>query len=207
MRYLPNVLTLARILITYAFLYCALSQGFVMKSLAVYFFIVASMSDYFDGFLARKYNWISDFGKIMDPIADKFLVLSGFFVLVFLNYMPLWMLIVIIVREVYLTVLRLLAMKQGKVLMAENLGKYKTVLQMGTIFVGLLLSVFLEREHKSSLIEMMREHNYSLWYGGLHLLLWGVVILTIFSGVSFLWGNRHILYQSGKIKGFNKDDR
>ena len=91
---------------------------------------MASITDFYDGYLAKTRGLISDFGKIMDPISDKILMLSIFFALAYMGIVAWWMVILIAVREIYVTLDRLWSMKKGQVLSAERAGKIKTVFQM-----------------------------------------------------------------------------
>jgi len=97
------------------------------------------VTDYADGYIARKFNLITDFGKLMDPLVDKIMTMSAFICLVSLGTLPAWAVIIIVSREFLITGLRLIAAAQGKVLPAERLGKHKTVWQIVTILYCLLL--------------------------------------------------------------------
>ena len=89
-------------------------------------FVIASLTDFFDGYIARKYNLITDFGKIMDPLADKILVISALVIFVQLEYIPGWMSIIVLAREFLISGIRILAAAKGEIIAAGNLGKYKT---------------------------------------------------------------------------------
>ncbi len=192
MKCVPNILTTARIILTFVFLYLIHLEGLQAKVLAASVFFVAGWTDFFDGYFARKYNIVSDFGKIMDPIADKFFVLAGFFTFVQLDYIPVWMFAVIAVREIYLTYLRLVATQKGLVLAAEGAGKYKTAFQMLTI--GFILWVILAEEKLGGIITAADGNQHPFWYNGIDVLMWLVVILTVYSGLQFLWNNKDKLY-------------
>ena len=120
---LPNVLTIFRIFLTFVFIFLFMQGGLGSRVLALAVFTIASLTDYLDGHLARKYNLISEFGKLMDPIADKFLVLSAFFIFMQLQLIAVWMFAVIFAREVIVTGLRLFALRRGIALAAEAAGK------------------------------------------------------------------------------------
>ncbi len=132
MKQLPNILTVLRIVMTAVLIDLFLHGGAGFRFGAGLLFIGAAVTDFFDGYLARRYEVISRFGKIMDPIADKFLMLSVFALFVVDGIMPLWILIVIAMREIGITVWRLMVMARGAVLAAERAGKIKTVIQMVT---------------------------------------------------------------------------
>jgi CDP-diacylglycerol--glycerol-3-phosphate 3-phosphatidyltransferase len=136
---LPNRLTVLRLVLTIPFV-IALSINFPgAKELALGLFIVSSFTDYADGYIARKFNLITDFGKLMDPLVDKIMTMSAFICLVSLGSIPAWAVIIIVSREFLITGLRLIAASRGKVLPAERLGKHKTVWQIVTILYCLVL--------------------------------------------------------------------
>lgn len=138
---LANKLTLLRIVLIIPFIIILkLSQGSLMlKSVAFLIFAFASLTDYLDGYLARKYGMVSNFGKLMDPLADKILVISAFLVFIEMNYIPAWMVIVIIAREFLITGIRSLAASDGHVIPAGYLGKVKTTTQMIAILLIILI--------------------------------------------------------------------
>jgi CDP-diacylglycerol--glycerol-3-phosphate 3-phosphatidyltransferase len=171
MKHIPNILTLLRVVLVPFFIYY-----FIQESLMTAFvlFIIASVTDYFDGYLARKYKVISNFGKIMDPLADKLLVLSALALLSFgkHGYLTIWIFSIVTLREVIITILRDMYKKKNIFMAANNWGKIKTVTQM----VGLTVSLFL-------LGINLPLGNYSLY---LNIYFWGVAIVTILSGASYL---------------------
>ena len=139
---LPNKLTISRIVLTFVFMAFLYTHGILAKTLALFTFLFASLTDALDGYIAKKNNQITDFGKLMDPIADKILVLSAFIAFVVMKIIPSWMVIVIILREIAVTVLRAIALGKGKVIQADGAGKHKTVWQMFVIAVILLFLIF-----------------------------------------------------------------
>ena len=134
-------------------------------------FAVACLTDFLDGFLARKNNLITDFGKFIDPVADKLLVLSTLVMLVHLQLVPAWMLILILSRELSVDGLRLVAMTKGQVIAAGPLGKIKTFSQM-VVILGLLI---------------LRIPLFSTWYG-IVAGIW-IAAITLFSGVDYFRRN------------------
>lgn len=135
---LPNKLTFIRLVLAIPFIYFlqySEAEGIIYRMLAFIIFVVASLTDFFDGYLARKHNLITDFGKIMDPLADKVLVISALVIFVDLKYIPSWMSIVVIAREFLISGIRMLAAAKGEVIPAGKLGKYKTTSQMIVILV------------------------------------------------------------------------
>ena len=172
---LPNILTLSRIFLTCLFIIFA-QQGEPGAWGALVFFVLAVATDFADGYIARKYDLITPFGKLMDPVADKFLTLAAFFMLAFEGLVPLWMVLVIAVREILVTASRLQCMTRGQVIPAEQTGKIKTVVQMTTIIVALLYRAV--GEGAENLLGFY-------WQGAIILLIIFSVILTVWSGLEY----------------------
>jgi len=169
----PNQLTMARMIAVPIFIVVYL-MGYNIPAAVI--FIAASFTDFLDGYLARKHNLVTNFGKIMDPLADKLLVISALVCMVELGIVAGWMVIVILAREFTVTGLRTVAAAQGIVIAAGLTGKIKTVLQM--IAVPLLL------------IE-----NWPFNMIGLpvaQIFLWASVIMTIVSGAEYVYQNRKV---------------
>lgn len=185
---LPNQLTLLRIFLSFVLIVLLLVPGLPAKSAALAVFTVAALTDLWDGRLARRTGQISDFGILMDPIADKVLVLSAFVAFVQLQVVPAWMVVLIATREFLVTGLRLFALGKGQVLPAEAAGKHKTVSQMVAISLTLLYLVGREIGNSGSPPAWVQYGPASIW--GLMLV---TVILTMTSGLSFLWHHRKII--------------
>lgn len=137
---LPNKLTLFRVILIPFFVFFLLAPYFegYGNYIAVAIFIVASITDFLDGKIARKYHLVTNFGKFMDPLADKLLVSSALICLVALNKIPAWIVIVIIAREFIISGFRLVAADNGVVIAASYWGKFKTAFQMVTAIVLIL---------------------------------------------------------------------
>src|ERR1700740_3142980 len=135
----PNKLTLSRFVLTIAFLAFIFSSLPLRESLALVFFSAASLTDYFDGKIARQRKLITNFGILMDPLADKIMVCSAFIAFVDLKWIPSWMVVIIVARELAITGLRLLAASKNLVLAAEGFGKHKTISQIVAIIAILVL--------------------------------------------------------------------
>ena len=137
---LPNKLTLFRVILIPFFVFFLLAPYFegYGNYIAVAVFIVASITDFLDGKIARKYNLVTNFVKFMDPLADKLLVSSALICLVALNKIPAWVVIVIIAREFIISGFRLVAADNGVVIAASYWGKFKTAFQMVTVIVLIL---------------------------------------------------------------------
>lgn len=129
----PNILTTLRVALIPFFMYFFTSNLSYGNYIAVSIFILASLTDFLDGKIARKYNLVTNFGKIMDPFADKLLVLTSLIYLAIAHIIPGWIVIIIIGRELLITSLRVLAAGEGTIVAARKLGKYKTASQMFSI--------------------------------------------------------------------------
>jgi len=188
---LPNQLTVARLILTFVFVaLLSLEDLSWSKTAALFVFAIAAITDFLDGYFARKHNLVTNFGKLMDPLADKVLMCAGFVLLTRLELIPAWIVVVILSREFMVTGLRLLASAEGVVLAAENLGKYKTIFQIVTVIYFLL---FLAA--KESLIGFLQPLFNAFYLGPDHLgmaLIWTSLILTAWSGWSYLWKNRKL---------------
>lgn len=178
MRNLPNLLTLLRILLVPVFVwlvfFCSAPNSIAWALLV---FAVASFTDFLDGYLARKWQVISNFGKIMDPLADKLLVLSALTALTLLQPFKLYPLILILIalREVLVSLLREVYVKKGIVIPADKLGKLKTVLQMFGIIAALVLWAWFEDLAASAPVRTIAH----IWFGA-------VALLTAYSGLNYL---------------------
>ena len=178
---LPNKLTILRVLMIPFFVLFMLMDitGAADKWIAVALFVVASFTDFLDGYIARKYNLVSNFGKFMDPLADKLLVSAAMICLVEMGRLPAWIVIVIISREFIISGFRLIASDNGVVIAASYWGKFKTVFQMAMIIVLIcnLGGVF-------GIVETV--------------LIWISVILTIVSLVDYIVKNSNVLKDGNK---------
>jgi CDP-diacylglycerol--glycerol-3-phosphate 3-phosphatidyltransferase len=182
---LPNRLTIARLALSAVFVLC-FSIDFPLRfTTAFLVFVLAAVTDWLDGVIARRHNLITDFGKLMDPLADKILTAAAFISLSSIHAIPPWAVIVIISREFLITGLRSLAASKGVVLPAERLGKHKTSWQIATILYFLLLLA-------------IREHSVPAWLpdawaAGQFVLVPITVVLSVYSGITYLVKNRALL--------------
>ena len=164
-------------------------SGIGAKVFALLIFSAASLTDFFDGYIARKHKLVTNFGKLLDPIADKLLVLGAFITFVELRVVAAWMVVLIVSREIIITSLRLFAVTKGKVLAAEKGGKHKTVSQMVAIFV--ILGCLIIRELLVS-ARSWTPRLERLFDMGIFLLMLITITLTLTSGISYLWRNRKL---------------
>ena len=178
---LPNKLTMMRIILIPFFVFFLLTS-FVpgSKWIALILFCIASLTDLADGKIARKYNLVTNFGKFMDPLADKMLVSSAFICLVSLHRIPTWIVLVIIAREFIISGFRLVASDNGIVIAASYWGKFKTTFQM---FAIILLIMNLG----GSMVHILEQ-----------ILIYIALILTIVSLVDYLAKNIDVLKEGGK---------
>ena len=172
-RNLPNKLTIFRVILVIPFVALMLN-GYDLWAVAV--FIIASLTDLLDGKIARKYNLITDFGKFMDPLADKLLVCAAMICLVEMGRLPAWMVIVIISREFIISGFRLVASDNGVVIAASYWGKFKTTFQMLMIIVLIL--------NLGGVFDMI----------GL-VLTWIALILTVVSLIDYLVKNKQVILE------------
>ncbi|MEK6725234.1 MAG: CDP-diacylglycerol--glycerol-3-phosphate 3-phosphatidyltransferase [Deltaproteobacteria bacterium] len=135
---IPNLLTFFRIALIPVLVFLLLSSSELLSILSVLVFSIASITDWLDGYLARKMNIVTNLGKFLDPIADKLLIAAALVMLVGLGRVPAWMVVVIIGREIAVTGLRSIASSEGIIIAASDLGKGKMIIQISAL-IGLLL--------------------------------------------------------------------
>lgn len=186
---LPNKLTTLRVILVPFFVAALLlpeyfpdsslfgDNAVVWQYLALAIFIVASITDALDGHIARKYNLITNFGKFMDPLADKLLVCSAMICLIDLHMIPSWVVVIIIAREFIISGFRLVASDNGVVIAASYWGKFKTVSQMLMIIVMIA----------------MPKGDTGIWYMAGQILMWVSLVLTIVSLVDYIMKNSEVL--------------
>lgn len=172
---LPNKLTIARVIMIPFFVFFLLSGagGAASKWIALGIFILASLTDLLDGHIARKYNLVTNFGKFMDPLADKLLVCAAMICLVEMGKIPSWIVIVIISREFIISGFRLIASDNGRVIAASYWGKFKTTFQM--IMICLMIADI-------AAIALVTQ-----------IVMWIALILTVVSLVDYLVKNKDVM--------------
>mgnify|MGYP006198607785 CR=1 FL=1 len=203
-RTIPNVITVGRILVAPAVFVLILTPAFWARLLGFILFLVAAFSDLFDGYLARKHGWISDFGKLMDPLADKLLLVATFipFYIVshrpgpqgdlpFWGELPLWIVLVIFGRELLVTVVRQIEARRGRVIPAGKAGKYKAVFQ--NIFSGAAILWYALQTAAAD--GGWTGRTWELWQSMLHgpvvaVSLLVALVLTIYSMIVYFRGWR-----------------
>jgi CDP-diacylglycerol--glycerol-3-phosphate 3-phosphatidyltransferase len=189
---LPNKLTVSRFALTVLFLWALFSPFRYNDTLAMFFFLLAGATDFLDGRIARSRNLITNFGILMDPLADKILTCSAFVALVESTHLntnapvkvAAWMVIVIVARELTITGLRLLAASKNIVLAAEKFGKHKTITQIVAINALLLLDASAEWPAAAQKLFAPWLPTFAV------IMLWLAVAMTAMSGAIYLWRNR-----------------
>jgi CDP-diacylglycerol--glycerol-3-phosphate 3-phosphatidyltransferase len=175
---LPNLLTLFRIFVTpLFFILFFYFPTKVFSLLASLLFALASLTDFLDGYIARRWNLETSLGKFLDPLADKLLVAVALIMLIPLDRVPSWMVAVIIGREILVTGLRVVAVTEGLVISASRLGKYKTVLQILSV-ISLLIHYEYQLNIQSSYF-LINFHEMGMG------LLWIAMFVTVWSGIDY----------------------
>jgi CDP-diacylglycerol---glycerol-3-phosphate 3-phosphatidyltransferase len=204
---LPNKLTLLRILIIPFFLLCVQFEFYfpedyyinaTTKLLGLILFIVATITDYYDGKIARERNMETTFGKIMDPLADKLMVATALIAFVGLRLVPHWMAVIIIGREFAVTGLRIVAALEGVALAAAPLGKHKTGWQMGAIITILSFQVIkffiLGQDYWDSVVLGISINDWVLWITWV--VMFVAVFLSVYSGYIYFRNNWEMIRRS-----------
>ncbi len=188
---LPNQLTILRIILTPIFLVLFLANDPLLKQISLIVFIIAALTDWYDGWLARKFNYITNWGKFWDPLADKILTSAGFLGFVFLKIIPLWMVIIIIIRDFLITGLRAFADYKGHSFPTSQYAKWKTFIQM--TFLYYLLIVYVGQN--TIQIYSGNEKIFNLLMNGsfVYISMLAITIITFHSGVTYLYQSRHLI--------------
>jgi CDP-diacylglycerol--glycerol-3-phosphate 3-phosphatidyltransferase len=192
---------MSRILVTPIFLALIFRPELWARWTAGILFGWGAYTDYLDGYLARKYHWHSNFGALMDPLADKILLLAVMIAFVQLDLVPAWMVVTITAREFLVTGLRQLALSRGVVIAASRAGKHKTVSQIVAISVVMtLLCIRSTVETRPGAWEAMLDHLgpsgetvRSFLWGGPYWLMFYATVMSVLSGLDYLVKNRHVL--------------
>lgn len=203
---LPNIITLARIAVCPVIFFLAIAPDATARFWAFALFVIAALSDVWDGYLARRYGLITDVGKLLDPIADKLLLVATFAPFYLVSHsgtesglipgwgeMPLWVVVVIFGREIFITLFRSYAARRGVVIPAGKSGKRKALFQ--ALFVGALLLWY-------PLRLMAEARGWSgtfwsswAWFHGawVNVTLWVAIVLTVYSMLDYLWSYRSVV--------------
>lgn len=175
-----NKLTILRVFLIPVFIIFAMANQTAAQIIALAVFIIASLTDFLDGYIARKYNLVSDFGKFLDPLADKLLVTAALCVLVARSGISVWILFIITVREFIVTGLRLIAASKGVVIAASKWGKLKTMIQLIAIPVALMPN--------------FGQYNPIIWeVSAVTAVMWLAAAVTVVSGVDYIIKNIELI--------------
>jgi CDP-diacylglycerol---glycerol-3-phosphate 3-phosphatidyltransferase len=184
---LPNQLTLLRILLTPVFVSLLFVENLFFKIAAFLLYVIASITDYYDGYTARKQGIITLTGQFLDPLADKILVSSSLISFNLLGYVPTWMVLIIVIRDFLITGFRSFAILKHKPIITHRLAKLKTYLQMVVlyfIFIYHLVTWSGTPAFLKGTVDFI--HEWSLIYA----VMFGITALTVFTGVLYLIENR-----------------
>src|SRR5437773_9346996 len=184
-----NRITLSRLGLTVVFVVALNSSWQYARTTALTIFLIAGLTDFIDGEIARRYGVITNFGKLMDPLVDKIMMAAAFISLVPLKAIPAWAATTVVARDFLITGLRLMASSEGRILPAERLGKQKTSWQIITIIFFLALI---------SADDLRYAREKSIWWLRARdeagpILVWITVALTIYSALGFTWRNRELI--------------
>ena len=184
-----NRLTISRLVLTVLFVAALNWDWPYARTAALIIFLIAGVTDFFDGEIARRYGEVTNFGKLMDPLVDKIMMAAAFISLVPLKAIPAWAATTVVGRDFLITGLRLMASARGQVLPAERLGKHKTSWQIITVVFFLLL--LCARELKYA--ETGSGWWFKAWDRGGPVLVWITVTLTLYSGLRYAWRHRDVI--------------
>jgi CDP-diacylglycerol--glycerol-3-phosphate 3-phosphatidyltransferase len=195
---LPNQLTVLRVILSPVFLFFFLSEVVWMKQASVAIYIVAALTDWYDGWLARKFNYITNWGKFWDPLADKILTSSAFIGFAIVDLIPLWMVLIIVGRDLLITLLRIYADTNNYMFSTSYYAKWKTLLQMIFLYYLLILYVLINSpgifNSNENLFGLLMNEN----------LIFGVAlfitIITLHSGYLYVRKNKDIIKSLLKIE-------
>jgi CDP-diacylglycerol--glycerol-3-phosphate 3-phosphatidyltransferase len=188
---LPNQLTVLRIILTPVFLFLFISDIALLKQISLGVFFIAAITDWYDGWLARKFNYITNWGKFMDPLADKVLTSTAFLAFAFMGVLKMWMVLAVIIRDFLITGLRAFADYKGDSMSTSLLAKWKTFIQM--TFIYYLLIIFTLKTVKW--IYTGNEKYFSLLMDG-SVIYWSMFVITaitVYSGITYLFANRRLV--------------
>lgn len=188
---LPNQLTILRIILTPVFLFFFLSDDSTYIQISLGIFLVAALTDWYDGWLARKFNYITEWGKFWDPLADKILTSAAFIGFVLVGFLQFWMVILVIIRDLLITLLRIYAENRGYNFVTSYYAKWKTVFQMVFLYYLLLLYVGLHTAQimndYQDILKMLSNQKF------IYSTMLIITVITVHSGVSYIVKNKHLI--------------
>ena len=185
---IPNQLTILRIGLTPVFVILFVKETPISQFIASMIYILASITDWYDGWFARRFGVITRWGQFMDPLADKFLVSSALVIFAWLGYIFWWMVLIIILRDILVTSIRFYTIQKGSPLVTSNLAKWKTFIQMTVIMIILLFINYINFYKTGSI-------NYQAQYFDfIGLFMFVVTVITILSGVIYVKENYRLIW-------------
>jgi len=189
---LPNQLTVLRIILTPVFFVLFISNYPVLRQISLIVFIIAALTDWYDGWLARKFNYITSWGKFWDPLADKILTSAAFFAFVIIKVIPFWMVLIVIIRDFLITGLRAYADYKGHSFPTSRYAQWKTFIQMA--FLYYLLVVYLGQSF--SCIYYGNERIFAILMNPdfIYYAMLSVTIITVHSGITYLYRGKHLIH-------------
>jgi CDP-diacylglycerol--glycerol-3-phosphate 3-phosphatidyltransferase len=180
----PNQLSLLRIILAPVFLYFFLSENPLYKKISLVIFFIAVLTDWYDGLHARRYGQVSKAGIFLDPLADKILTSIAFIGFYILGIMPLWMVLIIVVRDIVITLLRSYQEVNGKTMKTSYIAKTKTFIQMTYIFLIVILVCSLSFDIDGSLKNSINDFLYSKLN---YIFMLTVTLITLYTGLSYFF--------------------
>jgi len=188
---LPNQLTILRIILSPIFLILFLSSEPLLKQISLGVFIIAALSDWYDGWLARKFNYITEWGKFMDPLADKILTSVAFIGFALVGLLEWWMVMIVLLRDFTITILRIYADKKGYMFITSNYAKWKTLIQM--IFLYYLLILYVA-SFTPELMSRFSDVLLTLLDGGMiYYIMLIITIITVHTGYIYINKNMNLI--------------
>lgn len=195
MHRIPNILSAVRLILSPVFLVLFFQDDFLLKTIGMVVYVIAAITDYYDGHIARKYNVHSEFGAFLDPLADKFLTFSGFIVLPFVaaDQFPWWAIILIIIRDAGITILRVYMKRRKTTMVTRFTAKVKTTIQMIFLYMGLALGLFQNVDFfAGEWVRVILNTDIMLY------LMLFVTSVTVYSGLEYLYVNRMLFKPAPK---------
>ena len=185
---LPTRLTVLRIVLTPVFVYLLFLKGIEYKLISLGVYIVASLTDWYDGYIAKKYGYVTTWGKFLDPLADKILVSSAFIAFCSLNYVKTWVVTIIVARDLMITALRSYALLNGRPINTIYLARVKTFVQMGSVYIVFMMLIYhefaVQKQVRLQWVEYLKRVEF------INKLMLLVVVLTLYTGVKYFIDNR-----------------
>ena len=188
---LPNQLTILRIILSPIFFILFLSPEPLFKQISLAVFIIAALSDWYDGWLARKFNYISEWGKFMDPLADKILTSAAFLGFAFVGLLEWWMVVIVLTRDFTITILRVYADKKDLIFTTSNYAKFKTMLQLVFLYYLLIIYVLsFTPELNSRFADIF---NILLDVGMIYYMMLLITAVTVHTGFLYIQKNINLI--------------